>query len=1601
MHKKETGKKARRPLRWRHRMLCCLAVLAALGTAYAMVLPALTAEEQPLCGLHEHTHTQACYSEPELICGLTQTPGHTRSEDCAVPTASEQAAAQSTQEPTAQQEQPSTQEDAAPVCDLEESAPHTHTQACYSEPVLICGQQQHTHSPACYADAAADVETAELWEQTLPTALSGSWPEDLLAVAQSQLGYCESSRNYRVNEDGTRSAYSRYGAWYGQPYEAWSALFAAFCLQYAGVPAEALPTAADCAAWVQLLRESGQYTEATQAAVQRGDLVFLDGDADGAADHVGIAVNTPQAGEALQTVVGAWDGAVAKQCWAAGDSRILGVASLPPQTFGCGVQGHLHTAECYADGQLICPRSEHRHTAECRQPPAGEEPEPSEEQPAPEQPSLPQQEGLPVDCYVLLDDRWQRMGTLTAARADEAQPPADEVPLPETPAEAPTTADETQLPGEAEPQPSTDEAWLLPAQQLEKLLGEFGFEAATAAPEQLAVRPRGGTAGLCSAAAVAADGQLTLPAAETAAEPEGWELYYLPGNRQPLVDCPSPAALEVNGSAFYSVRICDAAGNLLALRYVLSGGTLDEAAPDLAARWLALLADGSARLLEGGRLYLSAVSGPVRLLPAGEEALLPYTVQLRVRIDEEWRTVGTLPCYYEGNVGSETRAYITSDAAAGVLAAFGYTADQQPGCRFASGYDRLYLLQNAQGECLSLAEDGTLAPAAPDGSERQYFRLLTQADGSAGFSPLADDSLCLNAVPGAAGSDVFAVESAAAGLPTAQIWQPTAQQLFSTDGSAMPYRDGYRIGLTAKGGGDLLCCYLPGQTQAFSNVSQQALPTQANGYWSVRVVDDTHSIYTAAEQEAMTQYAPDGGSVTVTVRNGDGMLWSCVGRGAEGVPLTVQETQQDGYTTFTLSNVTQPVEVTATKADPAFTVQYYAVIPRYAQSGSDPLTVIDTSGGVLPTNGGSMATRRLYLEGTGQKTTQNAGVATELYRVKTVEELTRMYREEGYRFESSPGLGYVNKLEKNESYRLEAVGVLKPGCDPASTAEADWQWYAAQENAPAFTNLAAQADASTILIQEGTVLRLRYRTTDSDYYNDTTFYDYDISGGKSGGRWRTGTAGINSSQNYTASRNGKRTWASGADVLAFGNQNCGTGMGWYVFDGGYLNAANSTNPGYQKATFGLVQGLNADGTLRYNDWIVAPNLFNEGQAKGKRTFAGSSLRFDRVGDTYTLGAATLKNADGSRHTVDGLQYFFHPSPHSGCIWDGANSGQSWQSSIFTNNFWPLDAATGGADGLWGAYGSEGNYQGYANGGSPASGWSARSGAFPAGDDGRAHNWFFGMNFSVDFQLTEDYVGPLEYTFFGDDDLWVFLDGRLVCDIGGVHSSIGEYVDLRDYLPEGSGGRHTLTFFYTERGASGSTCYMQFTLPSVSGSTVSRDTGALQLSKQVDAPEQEYREAEYRFQIDLLEKEGGAPLNQTFRCARSDGTYATVRSGGIIGLHHGETALISGLPAGAWYRVCELTTEGYATSVNGVEGTVTGGSIAAGGIQQAAFVNTPYRELPQTGGTGTLPYWGGGTALTAFAVWFDGRRRRKEACAGPTARHREKTFNRRRKENDPT
>lgn len=98
------------------------------------------------------------------------------------------------------------------------------------------------------------------------------------------------------------------------------------------------------------------------------------------------------------------------------------------------------------------------------------------------------------------------------------------------------------------------------------------------------------------------------------------------------------------------------------------------------------------------------------------------------------------------------------------------------------------------------------------------------------------------------------------------------------------------------------------------------------------------------------------------------------------------------------------------------------------------------------------------------------------------------------------------------------------------------------------------------------------------------------------------------------------------------------------------------------------------------------------------------------------------------------------------------------------------------------------------------------------DDGN-HNYFFGMRYDVTFKIG-DYVGPLNYTFTGDDDLWVVLDGKkIVIDLGGIHQTAKKEVNLWDYVKHKDENEHTLTILYMERGAYESNCQMEFTLPS--------------------------------------------------------------------------------------------------------------------------------------------------------------------------------------------
>ena len=112
---------------------------------------------------------------------------------------------------------------------------------------------------------------------------------------------------------------------------------------------------------------------------------------------------------------------------------------------------------------------------------------------------------------------------------------------------------------------------------------------------------------------------------------------------------------------------------------------------------------------------------------------------------------------------------------------------------------------------------------------------------------------------------------------------------------------------------------------------------------------------------------------------------------------------------------------------------------------------------------------------------------------------------------------------------------------------------------------------------------------------------------------------------------------------------------------------------------------------------------------------------------------------------------------------------------------------------------------------------------PKADQKNGGQFYFGMRYDIEFKLG-DYVGPLDYSFTGDDDLWVLLDGKVVIDVGGIHDAISESTDLWEDLGFHDGARpvaddedtknktHRITVLYMERGAGKSNCQMNFTIP---------------------------------------------------------------------------------------------------------------------------------------------------------------------------------------------
>ena len=262
-----------------------------------------------LCGFEEHTHTDDCFTtetetEEKLVCGYEE--GQVISDG----TAAEDGIAALEDTNTAT----SVAEDSSEA--VSEPVLHHHTEACY-EKVLTCTIPEHTHTLACLADYSADVETDDDWEK-YSVGLSDNWNEALLAVAKEQLGYKESEKNFQTDEALGDIIdvhhYTRYGAFYGNPYADWDVAFIAFCQHYAGIPKTEIPQRLGLEALRADMDAMGfaYLTEGEDAAYEAipGDVVTYN--KNGTADDETIGIVETVGDDSLTVISGAVEGAVAE-----------------------------------------------------------------------------------------------------------------------------------------------------------------------------------------------------------------------------------------------------------------------------------------------------------------------------------------------------------------------------------------------------------------------------------------------------------------------------------------------------------------------------------------------------------------------------------------------------------------------------------------------------------------------------------------------------------------------------------------------------------------------------------------------------------------------------------------------------------------------------------------------------------------------------------------------------------------------------------------------------------------------------------------------------------------------------------------------------------------------------------------------------------------------------------------------------------------------------------------------------------------------------------------------------------------------------------------
>ena len=264
---------------------------------------------------------------------------------------------------------------------------------------------------------------------------------------------------------------------------------------------------------------------------------------------------------------------------------------------------------------------------------------------------------------------------------------------------------------------------------------------------------------------------------------------------------------------------------------------------------------------------------------------------------------------------------------------------------------------------------------------------------------------------------------------------------------------------------------------------------------------------------------------------------------------------------------------------------------------------------------------------------------------------------------------------------------------------------------------------------------------------------------------------------------------------------------------------------------------------------------------------------------------------------------------------------------------------------------------------------------PFGNNTDENRYSFGMNLGADFYMPKDGKvnnQDMVFDFTGDDDVWVFIDGVLVLDLGGIHQALSGSINFAtgkitydktqrygnppaakiteafskaeetwDSTPYKT---HHLSFFYLERGDGGSNCKIRFNLP-------------VKPSKAIDIEKETLGtiDANKQFQFQLFVDGSPTPYqgkysvynaytNQVVQSDKSTG------DNGVITLAKGQFARVQSndFTDDTTYKVRELNSSGYTVSANGSPMTQQGsgnnayaetGSFTVGKTSHVTIVNS--------------------------------------------------------------